>query len=140
MARIEKCFKGFFTSAIKPNHSHLACRLNFAQFISRYTFLNSCCRTTFVVLVNENNTISEVTFVQGLVFMPPCPPMRAPCFPIAKTSTGGLAWCWVKRCVGGLCCTPCLIGSLQDILSNSCLLYTSPSPRDMWTSRMPSSA
>ena len=23
---------------------------------------------------------------------------------------------------------------------NSCLLYTSPSPRDMWTSRMPSSA
>ena len=24
--------------------------------------------------------------------------------------------------------------------NNSCLLYTSPSPRDMWTSRMPSSA
>ena len=27
-----------------------------------------------------------------------------------------------------------------DALVNSCLLYTSPSPRDMWTSRMPSSA
>ena len=26
------------------------------------------------------------------------------------------------------------------ILCDSCLLYTSPSPRDMWTSRMPSSA
>ena len=25
-------------------------------------------------------------------------------------------------------------------MANSCLLYTSPSPRDMWTSRMPSSA
>ena len=25
-------------------------------------------------------------------------------------------------------------------LDESCLLYTSPSPRDMWTSRMPSSA
>ena len=25
-------------------------------------------------------------------------------------------------------------------ISNGCLLYTSPSPRDMWTSRMPSSA
>ena len=25
-------------------------------------------------------------------------------------------------------------------INNSCLLYTSPSPRDMWTSRMPSSA
>ena len=24
--------------------------------------------------------------------------------------------------------------------TGSCLLYTSPSPRDMWTSRMPSSA
>ena len=26
------------------------------------------------------------------------------------------------------------------LLDNACLLYTSPSPRDMWTSRMPSSA
>ena len=28
----------------------------------------------------------------------------------------------------------------EPILSNSCLLYTSPSPRDSWASRMPSSA
>ena len=30
--------------------------------------------------------------------------------------------------------------SLTTELCNVCLLYTSPSPRDMWTSRMPSSA
>ena len=29
---------------------------------------------------------------------------------------------------------------LQNYLSKSCLLYTSPSPRDLSTSRMPSSA
>ena len=30
---------------------------------------------------------------------------------------------------------------IVDVLpSDACLLYTSPSPRDMWTSRMPSSA
>ena len=29
---------------------------------------------------------------------------------------------------------------LQDIVSGICLLYTSPSPRDLSTSRMPSSA
>ena len=27
-----------------------------------------------------------------------------------------------------------------DVADMACLLYTSPSPRDMWTSRMPSSA
>ena len=32
-----------------------------------------------------------------------------------------------------------LIGILYE-QNNFCLLYTSPSPRDMWTSRMPSSA
>ena len=31
-------------------------------------------------------------------------------------------------------------GSFDVVVSNCCLLYTSPSPRDMWTSRMPSSA
>ena len=30
--------------------------------------------------------------------------------------------------------------SQAQIVANPCLLYTSPSPRDMWTSRMPSSA
>ena len=29
---------------------------------------------------------------------------------------------------------------LSEMLTNSCLLYTSPSPRDLSTSRMPSSA
>ena len=28
----------------------------------------------------------------------------------------------------------------EETLYQTCLLYTSPSPRDMWTSRMPSSA
>ena len=28
----------------------------------------------------------------------------------------------------------------HDAKVDTCLLYTSPSPRDMWTSRMPSSA
>ena len=32
----------------------------------------------------------------------------------------------------------CLANS--DVVISLCLLYTSPSPRDMWTSRMPSSA
>ena len=31
-------------------------------------------------------------------------------------------------------------GGLQDALIATCLLYTSPSPRDLSTSRMPSSA
>ena len=31
-------------------------------------------------------------------------------------------------------------GHVDKTLSRHCLLYTSPSPRDMWTSRMPSSA
>ena len=111
MTRIEKCFKRFFAPAIKSDCSHFSRRFNLARFISRYTLFNSCRRATFVVLMDENNAISEVTSVQGLVFVPPCPPMRTPCFPIAKTSTGGLAWCWVKRCVGRLCCIPCLIGA-----------------------------
>ena len=29
---------------------------------------------------------------------------------------------------------------INDVVYNSCLLYTSPSPRDLSTSRMPSSA
>ena len=33
-----------------------------------------------------------------------------------------------------------LQGALTGNLGNSCLLYTSPSPRDLSTSRMPSSA
>ena len=33
-----------------------------------------------------------------------------------------------------------VINALDKIESNSCLLYTSPSPRDLSTSRMPSSA
>ena len=33
-----------------------------------------------------------------------------------------------------------LIKSLPTSQGSNCLLYTSPSPRDMWTSRMPSSA
>ena len=32
------------------------------------------------------------------------------------------------------------INNLDKGSMNLCLLYTSPSPRDMWTSRMPSSA
>ena len=30
--------------------------------------------------------------------------------------------------------------SLEDLMNNTCLLYTSPSPRDRQKSRMPSSA
>ena len=30
--------------------------------------------------------------------------------------------------------------AIEKLQSKYCLLYTSPSPRDMWTSRMPSSA
>ena len=40
-------------------------------------------------------------------------------------------------------CTPTRIymtGSCRSWIHYICLLYTSPSPRDMWTSRMPSSA
>ena len=37
---------------------------------------------------------------------------------------------WTKWCVGGK----------TNIVLNCCLLYTSPSPRDLSTSRMPSSA
>ena len=33
-----------------------------------------------------------------------------------------------------------LLGGINGPLHNSCLLYTSPSPRDLSTSRMPSSA
>ena len=33
-----------------------------------------------------------------------------------------------------------LVSQRQAIVSSSCLLYTSPSPRDLSTSRMPSSA
>ena len=32
------------------------------------------------------------------------------------------------------------LSSIQDLILYSCLLYTSPSPRDLSTSRMPSSA
>ena len=32
------------------------------------------------------------------------------------------------------------VGISQEILTEGCLLYTSPSPRDLSTSRMPSSA
>ena len=32
------------------------------------------------------------------------------------------------------------VDALKTVLSNFCLLYTSPSPRDLWISRMPSSA
>ena len=32
------------------------------------------------------------------------------------------------------------LSKLEGALLKYCLLYTSPSPRDMWTSRMPSSA
>ena len=35
---------------------------------------------------------------------------------------------------------PRTIGADIDMLSSACLLYTSPSPRDLSTSRMPSSA
>ena len=35
---------------------------------------------------------------------------------------------------------PQMIARKNDIVSNFCLLYTSPSPRDLSTSRMPSSA
>ena len=38
-------------------------------------------------------------------------------------------------------CTPCItVESLVGFVGGSCLLYTSPSPRDLSTSRMPSSA
>ena len=33
-----------------------------------------------------------------------------------------------------------IVGEVKVGKSSFCLLYTSPSPRDMWTSRMPSSA
>ena len=33
-----------------------------------------------------------------------------------------------------------LINQIEDMKNNICLLYTSPSPRDLSTSRMPSSA
>ena len=32
------------------------------------------------------------------------------------------------------------VGNYDDLIPNACLLYTSPSPRDLSTSRMPSSA
>ena len=32
------------------------------------------------------------------------------------------------------------LARFAEAVINDCLLYTSPSPRDMWTSRMPSSA
>ena len=33
-----------------------------------------------------------------------------------------------------------IVKKMQDSMAKSCLLYTSPSPRDLSTSRMPSSA
>ena len=39
-----------------------------------------------------------------------------------------------------LCQQRLAAGSAQAVVVNSCLLYTSPSPRDLSTSRMPSSA
>ena len=35
-----------------------------------------------------------------------------------------------------------VLGTVRNnsLIEQTCLLYTSPSPRDMWTSRMPSSA
>ena len=35
---------------------------------------------------------------------------------------------------------PALVGQTMNAMNASCLLYTSPSPRDLSTSRMPSSA
>ena len=40
----------------------------------------------------------------------------------------------------GVYCGSIYGGSITAILINTCLLYTSPSPRDLSTSRMPSSA
>ena len=42
--------------------------------------------------------------------------------------------------MGGLDLSPMLVLFVLHILNSICLLYTSPSPRDLWISRMPSSA
>ena len=43
---------------------------------------------------------------------------------------------------GNLATSQATINLINEAIDNpnNCLLYTSPSPRDMWTSRMPSSA
>ena len=48
----------------------------------------------------------------------------------------GLAWVQYPEGAGGLGINP----KYQLLVTETCLLYTSPSPRDLSTSRMPSSA
>ena len=50
----------------------------------------------------------------------------------ALTPVAGTERCPLADCLGRL--------SAEDVVSGICLLYTSPSPRDLSTSRMPSSA
>ena len=47
---------------------------------------------------------------------------------------------WLSRCPGGLTGHSIRIDGLSATLTDVCLLYTSPSPRDRTRSRMPSSA
>ena len=53
---------------------------------------------------------------------------------------GGATVHVVGRSAAKMADAPNLVKHVIDITDRSCLLYTSPSPRDLSTSRMPSSA
>ena len=57
-----------------------------------------------------------------------------------KGGEGTVAWVTEKLCIGCDHCTIVCDDDAIELYHKDCLLYTSPSPRDMRRSRMPSSA
>ena len=58
-------------------------------------------------------------------------------FPYVIGVAFGFGW---TPCIGPILGSILALASIEETLSRACLLYTSPSPRDLSTSRMPSSA
>ena len=61
-------------------------------------------------------------------------------FAAVGISVDAVNWGKIGTIVSSWVVSPLLAGSISFVLFMSCLLYTSPSPRDLSTSRMPSSA
>ena len=117
MAAVLQRFQSLFSSAIKPSRHLLTCRNRPSRVVQGFAQLEDGRAGLRIKSMQKNDGVAKITLVKRPRFVAPRPPVRAPRFPVAETSTTvlpGRWFHWNRRGLGGL---PSTLSRLEHVFA-----------------------